>query len=137
MIKRVKLYELLDSPVSYNIIRQNDYTLKAEFTVGNILYEFIAKSIDGNTFTITFEIYGGDISITGTGNAPIVFSTVYSLLKYFIENYNPKMFYFDAKEPSREKLYKIFSLKITKEFKNYEVKINKSSDDTEFLFYRR
>lgn len=43
--------------------------------------------------------------IEQTGNAGIVFGTVIQIIKEFITKANPKLIKFEAKEPSRQKLY--------------------------------
>lgn len=60
-------------------------------------------------------------STTGTGNAPIVFSTVGSIIKDFFEKYAPNVVFYGAKEKNRHSLYRILTKKLLSIFSNYVV----------------
>jgi len=63
-------------------------------------------------------------NITGTGNAATVYSTVAEILQHFLKTKKPKLFRFSAKldEPSKQKLYRVFSQKAAKKYtKTYEL----------------
>lgn len=54
--------------------------------------------------------------ITGTGMSLQVFSTVVAIMQDFVRQVHPVQFYFTAKEPSRQRLYRLFARQVTRYF---------------------
>ena len=103
------IFELFDKPaeITYTKIHPNDVI--AAFKVGDIDYMFQAVEYgdERGVFNIAFE-GGGGFGITGTGNAPVVFATVITILQKVLQECAVDVLRFevDNDEPSRLKLYK-------------------------------
>ena len=102
------IFELFDKPaeITYTKIQPNDVI--AAFRVGDIDYMFQAVSYgDDRVFDVAFE-GGGEFGITWTGNAPVVFATVITILQRVLQECDIDVLRFevDKDEPSRLKLYK-------------------------------
>lgn len=106
------IFELFDKPVEITYKQNQPTNVIAAFRVGDIDYMFQAVSHYGSpgderVFNIAFE-GGGEFGITGTGNAPVVFATVITILRKVLQECAVDVLRFevDNDEPSRLKLYK-------------------------------
>ena len=106
------IFELFDKPVEITYKQNQPTNVIAAFRVGDIDYMFQAVSHYGSpgderVFDIAFE-GGGEFGITGTGNAPVVFATVITILRKVLQECVVDILRFevDNDEPSRLKLYK-------------------------------
>lgn len=90
---------------------------------------FSADFITSNGQNYDFEVLDGSVSfynlsrrsyeITKTGGEFEVFSTVLEILDYWVMTQEPDYFNFEAKEPSRARLYKAISKKFVKNHPEY------------------
>jgi|GEM_PF-3566210 len=130
------LQELFNNPVPFTLINKSFTGNVYNFSVGDLEYRCdianmgtfqydpynLGKEVMDHTWDISFALKkgrGSDYGITNTGNAPIIFSTVVSIIKSFIKTMAPSgelFFSFSAKENSRQKLYKSFALSIARFF---------------------
>lgn len=103
------IFELFDKPVEITYEQNQPTNVIAAFRVGDIDYMFQAYGSPGDerVFDIAFE-GGGEYGITGTGNAPVVFATVITILRKVLQEcvVDVLRFEVDNDEPSRLKLYK-------------------------------
>ena len=135
-----RIIEIMDSPVPFtDKIESESYT--ADFTVEGVKYYFDAN-LDIDSWSISFTAYGKDDSqdgktgITGTGNEFTVFATIIEIIEKFINHYNPREFWFSAKEKSRIKLYNVFAQKIVNKW-DYEVDIDQGLKSISYGFSQK
>src|SRR5208282_4557439 len=140
----IKIKELFDKPFPSQIIKKDQYDFESYFKIKKIGYLFHSSkhgSGKDSYWDISFsshykksddpdEIPGED-TITGEGNAYFVFSTVAGILGQFIKIYHPNKFEFQAREPSRQKLYKVFSDLISRKF-GYKVTVKIGKNNQNF-----
>lgn len=99
---------------------------------------------DGDYSLVDVEFSVQDeFGVTGSGDASAIFATVFTAIKEYIASKNPDFITFNAKEPSRKKLY---SRMITR-FPNYvqvqtdpwsiPVQLPMGFDDTSFMLVKR
>jgi len=101
-----------------------DFSLSIE----NFNHLLFSEKLQSKFFDIDFSIAETqneikDFSITGTGNASIVFATVVQIIDDFIRQDKPILFMFSAESASRFKLYTTMTRIISKKYKNYEYDI--------------
>lgn len=68
---------------------------------------------------VVFELMDGHTDghgITGTGMSLQVFSTVVAIMQDFVRQVHPVQFSFTAKEPSRQRLYRLFARQVSRYF---------------------
>jgi len=102
------LNEVLNAPVEWKTIEDNDYGYAARFEIGGLTYEFVAETEDEDHMDIDFFLMkkdGPTTAVTNTGNALQVFATVIAIIKKVISKRKPATIAFSAKEGSRIKLY--------------------------------
>jgi len=95
---------------------------------------FRAYEQENEYWEISFLV-GTDWNITGKGEVVEIFTTIYDIFKVWLKDKNPKEFSFNAKEKSRDRLYRRFAKHIEKTTK-YNLDIEASGQGTEFLFDR-
>ncbi len=115
------LNEVFDQPVKWKVIDHQEGFLEVVFTVGPVGYTFWATAvrdaedemIQPPHFDIEFYAHlpskenpHKSYGITKSGNQQQVFATILDIIKEFVDEYNPAIMSFEAKEPSRFKLYK-------------------------------
>ena len=104
------LSELLDRPLSLKWEEQPGY-IRAYFDV-NGKEGMVKFYYEAFVWTIDFFIDGRH-DITGQGDELAILSTVSKAILEFISKHNPNLIAFSAKEPSRAKLYKRMSQRLT------------------------
>lgn len=104
------LAELLDRPLPLKWEEEPGY-LRAYFDV-NGKEGMVKFYYEAFVWTIDFFIDGRH-DITGQGNELAIFSTVSKAILEFISKHNPNLIAFSAREPSRAKLYKRMSQRLT------------------------
>lgn len=112
--------ELFEKPAKWNEFGNWGHRREASFTIDEMDYEILVlvrrpgpdSSYIPVTLTVEFSLSGeGGVrkriktSITGTGNASKVLSTVIDYLKYLMKDIKPEKIVFTAREQSRQKLY--------------------------------
>jgi hypothetical protein len=100
---------------SYRIALREIGTMEYEDDINNALLNIVENNnldydktigdIDGNAYDVEFSDKKRGTGITGTGNAAEVFGTVLNGVIELANKRNIKAFTFNAKEPSRIKLY--------------------------------
>lgn len=110
----MKLLELFkDTEAKWVITHQSGTDLEAEFTIGEVKYEFTAderlkkgESVWYIEFRTGAREWDKRYGLTGTGNAAKVLSVVVDIMKFFLKEYpNVRKLSFDAEEQSRQDLY--------------------------------
>ena len=104
------LAELLDRPLPIKWEEEPGY-VRAYFDV-NGKEGMVKFYYEAFVWTIDFFIDGRH-DITGQGNELAIFSTVSKAILEFISKHNPNLIAFSAREPSRAKLYKRMSQRLT------------------------
>ena len=104
------LSELLDRPLPIKWDEEPGY-VRAYFDV-NGKEGMVKFYYEAFVWTIDFFIDGRH-DITGQGDELVIFSTVSKAILEFISKHNPNLIAFSAKEPSRAKLYKRMSQRLT------------------------
>ena len=112
--------ELFEKPAKWNEFGKWNSRREASFTIDEMDYEILVlvnrpgpdSSYIPVTLTVEFSLSGeGGVkkgvktSITQTGNASKVLSTVIDYLKYLMKEIKPEKIVFTAREQSRQKLY--------------------------------
>jgi hypothetical protein len=130
----MKLQEVLNKPADYQWKARSRAYWLCEFDVGGVDYIVMLNKgrVKKEWWEITFEATGytngrnmemnKSLGLTKTGNEFVVFATVSAAVIEFIEEVNPSHMYFQAKEPSRRRLYARFSKMISKKY-GYDVDI--------------
>jgi hypothetical protein len=140
-----QLNELFTNHIDYEWFTDGYNRLNAKFILGDPKFgkEKIYYMLFCNSGEVIFyvdipsENLKGSESITNTGDAPIVFSTLSFILDEYLTKYKPEEFYFTSHNRSRSKLYKALSLKIEKKYP-YELEIvNKNRFGYIFNFRRK
>jgi hypothetical protein len=115
------LTELLKTDIDLKVIKKGSDKFEAGFNVDDKKFVFKGElELKPSHWQVDFvRITDKGTSIElmkdlGLKGALKVFSAVSSALQEFIKNYKPDIFYFTAKEPSRVKLYRMMSKKISK-----------------------
>ena len=119
--KEIILTELLNIDVDLNVIKKTSKVFEVAFSIDDKQFIFKGQlELKPSHWQVDF------VRVTETGKsielmkdfglkgALKVFSAVKVALEEFIKNYSPLTFYFTAKEPSRIKLYRIMSKRISK-----------------------
>lgn len=111
----LKINELFKrAPVSWTWTRTSPGWAEANFAIAGINYTFDAKNEnpdDRDEWDLEFSVVGGNdseqrYSITGTGNAALVMSTIVSITREFLKKYpDVTKLTFSATEQSRNSLY--------------------------------
>lgn len=112
------LNELFSDHVNWKWVFRGTDEVEADFTVGDIPYKFYAHNASTtfngpkDTWSVEFRQAGTRdrnkrFGLSGTGNAPLVMSTVVNIMRNMLEgrSYITKLV-FSAKEESRQGLYK-------------------------------
>jgi len=114
------LYEVFNQPKKWQWVRQSHTSTTALFQIGNILYEFNAELLWGQTddddnsipdmWYLSFspaeeQEYKNAYGKTGTGNQQQVFATVIDIIRDFMNEYKPQSMTMSAEEPNRKTLY--------------------------------
>lgn len=139
--------ELMDSSADYTVTLKKSNIFTASFMIGDEEVDFLAKLDKDPLLSDDFEntdvwlisfARDNEYKVTGHGEQYLIFGTVAKIFEEFIKEYKPDKFEFTAKEKSRQKLYRIFAEKISKEF-NYYFGVTDPFDDgtEEFLFVRK
>lgn len=128
----MKLFEILDTPETWRVAHVDKTSYLAEFEIDGVKYEFTASSEDEEDGYFILEFLGkvpgkSPHGITDTGNAIIVFATIYDIVKDFVKKLNPLGIEFSAKEASRIKLYNRFARKLASQ--GYDLEISKESGE--------
>ena len=102
------LRELWDKPVRYYADEYGQPVYK--FQVGGKVYQFMYDvTQSGNCIAVSFCALGKDnacdFGIMNSGKSVLVFSTAVAILRQILDDMNPRLLTFSAKEPSRQKLY--------------------------------
>lgn len=141
----ILIRELGNAPVPHTPFEKAENYYACYFTVGKVPFKFRADFYDAlydfkNVWDIEFKDMSRDtFTITGTGNTPIVFSTVKEILKDFlsIEKPNYWLMMADKDEKSRDKLYSIFAKNIEKIFPEYKLAKESVGMFHYFMFERK
>ncbi len=132
----MKIFELLDSKVNFETIRNTEKSFWSLAKIGNREIEFRASKEYGADDTELWDIlfleripngttkdgkpsYENTFSLTGSGNPLEVGSMIISSLKEFDAQYHPMHIQFsaDKSEGSRAKIYRRFMVKALPNFK--------------------
>ena len=121
--------------------REKSYAFKATWTAEDVQYVFTAGhsysytyaasytgidiQVKGKFQTIIFS-GGGSTSITGTGNAPLIFSTIVKIFESYLRIVKPLAFSFTAAEPSRKKLYHTLAMNLERTYRGEYKYLNQS-----------
>jgi hypothetical protein len=105
--------------VKINTVRNTKYDMTLGFDVNGIPYEFFAEGDDD--WSIAFGIknshgYNEKFGVTGTGNQMRVFSAIVQCFNIFLKAKKPRIFWFEAEEASRKKLYDRFAKMIPQKY---------------------
>jgi len=149
------LTELFTRPVQYEFTKDKPDSVRASFVIEDLVYRVYMDldpdaaavfELGGPTETfsdmwdITFSVssldshggYGEEDTITDTGNAIAVFSTVIDIVQETVAHHNIQNLYFTAHEPSRIKLYNRMAKQFTKNgwryIDNREIEARSSGD---------
>jgi hypothetical protein len=112
----MKLFELFDKNEPFEWTEQSSSRWQAQFFIEDFIYEVNfdfqkTKLFNKDFWLIEFRLVNktdpnnDGYGIEDTGNANLVFGTVLKIIFDFIKHAQPKMIKFEAKEPSRKKLY--------------------------------
>lgn len=135
--------ELFDKPVKWIIVRNMKDDFQAYFqtdTYKRYVFDAMLESGLEEIWNIQFAMKNPNDpherfwDITGSGDEIKVFATVVDIFKAFVAHYKPQVFYFAAKEPSRQKLYDRFA-KIIQSKLNYKLETN--FDDEKTYVFRK
>ena len=148
------LTELFTRPVQYEFTKDKPDSIRASFIIEDLIYR-VYMNLDTNpdafelggpteTFSgmwdINFSVssldshggYGEEDTITDTGNAIAVFSTVIDIVQETVAQHNIQTLYFTAHESSRIKLYNRMAKNFTKSgwryIDNREIEARSSGD---------
>ena len=139
--------ELLDDPYEYEILIDRESKFHALFkNEVDTKYLFIADH--DMIYDDDLELGEGWIILFGIGESPDwlnttivnggyqfrIFATVFKILFKFLQDRNPNIFVFSAKEKSRQRLYKTFAKKIMTYGYNAETKF---IDNTLYFIFTR
>lgn len=126
------LTEIFKSPTKWEKVPATDPTYAFQIGDNHYIVEFFKTVSDTGKYQLSLAHrgsrydYNWSDSITKTGNAFVVFSTVYNIIENFIQSYRVETIQFDAKEPSRQKLYrrlvKTISNKLNSKYKMRKIK---------------
>jgi len=121
--------ELFEKPAKWDEFGKWRHRREASFTIDEMDYEILVLVTRPGpdspyipvTLTVEFSLSGeGGVkkriktSITQTGNASKVLSTVIDYLKYLMKEIEPEKIVFTAKEQSRQKLYMTIAKRMKK-----------------------
>lgn len=153
--RRYFIHDILDAPAPYKEVVNSSVEFSMSFKVDDLSYLFgasllketslIAENeedfISGiDVWIIDFEALTksgkGGFDIINVGNQFTVFATVGAIMKEFIKSKKPEYFSFSAKEKSRVRLYKIFAIRMAKEF-NYKWWQYSTDGGVYFAFMRK
>ncbi len=125
--------------------REKGYAFKATWIVDNVNYTFTASlyrpwtyaksytgidiQVKGKFQTIIFS-GGGSTGITGTGNAPLIFSTIAKIFEKYLQMEKPLAFDFTAAEPTRRKLYHTLAMNLERTYRGQYKYLNQSVGKT-------
>jgi len=109
----MKLYELMDTKVDYEVIKARGGVFHTEATIGGRVIAFAAiEEMDGE-----WEISFGEkkegsktaYGLTGSGAAPEVLAMVKASMLEFVERYQPEKMYFTAdKENDKDNRARVY-----------------------------
>jgi hypothetical protein len=135
----MKLNEIFDKPAKVKWYNQDKRIWEGEFENDGITYsldfygsdsfdptdgkwdlEFSISNWDNDRDEELFGKSNSAYGVTNTGGGVVVFSTVINAIKELIKKMDPKIITFEAKEASRQKLYKRLSRVIGSKF-GYEI----------------
>lgn len=114
----MQLTELFNNAFNYELERKDSGSWKAIFFTTNnsrVLVSFDESSTEVKAFDVDFRRGAPGATtyeITGEGDAIRIFSTVIEIIRDFVKRENPNIVTFNAKEPSRKKLYARLATKI-------------------------
>ena len=133
------LREIMDKPLPYEWTSKSGGLQTVKFEVGDIdywvnFYIDYDQLVDAKTALIEFVSSEGQFNITGSGNAVKVFSTVFAVIKDFVQRNKMDYLRFAAKEPSRRKLYKHFIKKYGNKF-GYKLANTRETEGNEEAYY--
>lgn len=139
------LHEVFKTVAPFSWTENNPDLHQAQFIIGNNFYEvnfhrYVGEKISiiqpNIAWVVEFKLLNTPTSdtdkfgVTGTGNTGAVFGTVIEIIKQFIQRINPKAIKFEAKEPSRRKLYKSMIAKLQTTIPGMKVRMKDHSGKT-------
>jgi hypothetical protein len=146
-----RMLEVLDKPLPYEILVNNQGLFKAEFDSAGYVYNFKAQfgrsdlvrdgwevvfyPIESSRSTHKFEP-GDQMGILDSGNVIEVFSTISVIMQTFMLIRQPRKFFFEAEEPSRRKLYDRFADLIVSNYSQYQYTRSKAPWGSTFYFFK-
>jgi hypothetical protein len=86
-----------------------------------------------NVVDFMFVDSEGEISINNSGNAPLVFSTVFKCIRDFVTEYSFDVLMFSANEPSRRKLYDTMVRVLSKKYNFYNFAVETDGEKEYFV----
>jgi len=128
------LNELLNQPVTWEWKKKSERSWVAKFAIHETTFFVYFDGSDKDDVEISFTGDGRE-DITGEGNSFTVFATVSEIVRDFLKHRHPYSVNFNAKEPSRMKLYSRFASLIAKEFNGDLSRHN--GQDGKFKIYLR
>ena len=131
------LLELGNSSYSYDISYSDSRHMQIDAADGRLVVNLMVDN--NNELTIDFAV-NGKYSVTGTGDAIRIFSTVKHILETELcEMITPKIhtvgFAADKSEPSRVRLYNRIIPVITKILGHQWINVDDNNDDNSLYFY--
>jgi len=100
------LIEVFSDPIEWKEDTVSAKLYTAEFSVYDLNYKFVAeRSVLEGTWYINFSNTLSKYELSNTGKSFSVFATILDIFRKFMKTKNPDTIIFQAKEPSRIKLY--------------------------------